>query len=121
MLDDVELMLSPTITTSSSSPHAVAGVIVLDDVVPLLCPTITTSSIEDDVETLLRTGSTSCAFLESFLHCAIASTLLRSVILPDNPDSPNAIVPVYNCGLPQCNTVLARASVLLCVNAHMRS
>ncbi len=88
MLDDVELLLSPTITTSSSSPHAVAGVIVLDDVVPLLCPTITTSSIEDAVETLLRTGSTS-SILESFLHCAIANTLLRSVILPDNPDSPN--------------------------------
>ncbi len=88
MLDDVELLFSPTITTSSSSPHAVAGVIVLDDVVSLLCPTITTSSIEDTDETLLLTGNTS-TILESFLHCVIAITLLRSVILPANPDSPN--------------------------------
>jgi hypothetical protein len=59
VLDDVEMILSPTITTSSIvdvvktlSPtisSVVANLLVLDDVELLFSPTITTSSIVDGV------------------------------------------------------------------------
>jgi hypothetical protein len=134
VLDDVEMLLSPTITTSSivdgveallpTISAVVASMLVLDDVELLLSPTMTTSSIVDGVKALLPTGITS-VFLESFLHCAIASSLFRSVLLAANPGSPNPaggsragtrkqqsaayVMKVYNCGLP----------VPLCSHAHL--
>ncbi len=66
----------------------VVGLLVLDDVEKLLSHTITTSSIVDGVEDVLSTRITS-VILEFFLHSTSVGFLCRIVLLPANPDSPN--------------------------------